>query len=695
MTSAIRQWFRPRLPGPGELTPAAVYWTLAAFLVAAFPHLMAMPPALAATIVGLITWRALAVWRGWRPVPGPLRVILTLALLGLVVIAFGASWGRRLATALLCVMLAAKLMEMFRVRDLRMVASVCFFLVATQFLFNERLVYLAYLVAGCWLATQALGQIQRIQVNQRRSPGNPLQPGAPISLAALTLGGLRQSGKLLAMALPVALVLFFLFPRLAQPLWGLPEEAMDGRTGLSDSMSPGSISELFLDHSPAFRVEFDGPPPPPQQRYWRGPVLWRFDGTTWQRAFFADQHLTEPLEESAASIRYRMQLEPHERRWLLALDYPVSSNFPESRVTVDHQLISRRPVTTLSQYDVVSTPDALISPVLTDLQRTMALNLPQERNPRTLALAEELRQRYADDQDLINAVLRWFNEDEFYYSLSVTPLGRHGADEFLFDLRTGYCEYYASAFAVLMRAAGIPTRVITGYQGGFWSEAGQYLLVRQSDAHAWNEVWLEGQGWVRVDPTAAVAPNRIREGSRSVVDSGRALRDASWLMNLRNQYDRVQHLWNRWVLGFDAERQQDFLKRLGLPELSTTQIGLLMLGALALLLLPLSWFLFRVAGQRPLSPAERSWKLVLRRLKRVGLVRQPAETPREFAGRISSELEQGGRQVVQLSIMFSQLHYGQYSDRLLEQFERSARRFRPSRRVIRRRWGGLRSSRGH
>ncbi|MGY6587484.1 MAG: transglutaminase TgpA family protein [Wenzhouxiangella sp.] len=680
MTAAIKRWFRPRLPGPGELTPAAVYWTLAAFLVAAFPHLMAMPPALAATVFALILWRATAVWRGWRPVPGPVRVVLTLALLTLVVIAFGASWGRRLATALLCVMLAAKLMEMFHVRDLRMVASVCFFLVATQFLFNERLIYLSYLVVGCWLATQALSQIQRIQVNQRRGLARQAISHSSGVSGLLALNSLRQSGRLLAMALPVALILFFLFPRLAQPLWGLPEEAMDGRTGLSDSMSPGSISELFLDHSPAFRVEFDGPPPPPQMRYWRGPVLWRFDGTTWQRAFFSDQTLTEPPEESEASVRYRMQLEPHERRWLLAMDYPVSSTFPESRITVDHQLISRRPVTTLSQYDVVSTPDALISPVLTDLQRTMALNLPQERNPRTRALAEELRQRYADDQDLINAVLRWFNEEAFYYSLSVSPLGRHGADEFLFDLRTGYCEYYASAFAVLMRSAGIPTRVVTGYQGGFWSESGQYLLVRQSDAHAWNEVWLDGQGWVRVDPTAAVAPDRIREGSRSVVDSGRALRDASWLMNLRNQYDRVQHLWNRWVLGFDAERQQDFLKRLGLPELSATQIGLLMMAALTVLLVPLSWFLFRASGQRPLSRAERGWKTVCRRLARVGLHPQPSETPREFAGRISSELDQGERQLVQLAIMFSQLHYGLANDRLLEQFERSAQRFRPRRR---------------
>ncbi|MFU8833164.1 MAG: transglutaminase TgpA family protein, partial [Wenzhouxiangella sp.] len=468
-----------------------------------------------------------------------------------------------------------------------------------------------------------------------------------------------------------------LFPRLAQPIWGLPDQVMDGRTGLSETMSPGSIAELFLDDSPAFRVEFEGQPPPPAQRYWRGPVLWRFDGATWRAAYFSDTVTREPVPVNQSSIRYRVQLEPHERRWLLALDYPVQSNMPESRVTEDYQLVSRHPVTTLSQYDVISTPDFTVSPTLGAAQRMIALNLPPDRNPRTRDHGAALRAQYPDDQDLIDAVLRWFREEEFFYSLSTTPLGRHGADEFLFDLRTGYCEYYASAFAILMRAAGIPTRIVTGYQGGFWNAAGQYLLVRQADAHAWNEVWLEGRGWVRVDPTAAVAPSRIQQGSRSVGASGRFMIDTDWIRNLRNRYDRVQHLWNRWVLGFDADRQRRLLNRLGLPDMGATGIGLLMISALVLIALPLAFMLLRERSSRAGSEAQRAWRRALTRLRRRGLVKSPAETPLEFAHRVGKDLIAGEPCLARLASMYTEVHYGPPDRQLADRFVNMADRFRP------------------
>jgi protein-glutamine gamma-glutamyltransferase len=646
-------------------------WTIAAFAFAALPHLAAMPVMLAAVIVLILAWRAIAGWRRWPAIPGWLRVILTLLLLGLVVALHGALWGRRLATAMLCMMLAAKMMEMYRVRDLRLVASVCFFLIATQFLFNERLIYLGYLLIGCWLATMALTQIQQIREGPHQATVEPT--------AASSVGKLRGSLALLLLAMPVALALFVLFPRLAQPLWGISDAAMDGRTGLSDSMSPGSIAELYIDDSPAFRVEFDdGRPPPADQLYWRGPVLWQFDGSTWRRAFFSDQDAPEEVPVTENSLRYRVQLEPHERRWLLALDYPVRSNRPESRVTIDHQLVARHPVTALSQYEVISTPD-FRDLQLNPGQRLMATHLPRDRNPRTLELGAELRERYPDDRELINSVLRWFREDEFEYSLMTGPLGRHGADEFLFDLKSGYCEYYASAFAILMRAAGIPTRVVTGYQGGFWSEAGQYLLVRQSDAHAWNEVWLEDTGWVRVDPTAAVSPLRIRDGARGLVDSGRFMVDSDWIRNLRNQYDRIQRAWNDWVLGFDAERQNRLLQRLGLPNLDATGITVLMMLAVGLVLLPVTVFLLRRPRPRVRGPHERAWLKLLRRLRRRGLARLVHETPLEFARRASARMpDTEATELVQLALMYSRLHYGPNDPTLEAPFIEACARFRPS-----------------
>ncbi|NDY96997.1 transglutaminase TgpA family protein [Wenzhouxiangella limi] len=623
----------------------AVAWTIAAFLIAALPHLAAMPPWLAGFIVGACAWRlVVARNRGSRP-PALLRLLLTGMAIALIVLAFGGLWGRRTATALLCVMLAAKMMEMFSMRDLRLVASVSFFLIATQFLFSEKLIYLGYLVVGSLTATIALVRIQDIH-------GRPAG-AAPVAQAA----AVRNGAVLLLMAMPVALTLFVLFPRLAQPLWGLPDQVLDGRTGLSDDMSPGSISNLFLDDSPAFRVEFEGRPPPPDERYWRGPVLWNFDGSTWTSPFSGDAPRRRFVPEGEAARHYSIQLEPHERRWLFALDYPVRAP-DNATVTVDHQLLNRHPITALTRYELVSNPDFVDMPTLPDGARSLALRLPDGRNPRTLELAAELRQRHPDDRELIAAVLRWFREEEFFYTLSAAPLGRHGADEFLFDLRSGYCEYYASAFAILMRAAGIPTRIVTGYQGGLWQGGSDYLLVRQSDAHAWTEVWLQGSGWTRVDPTAAVSPDRIEQGSGSVIERPGAVFNFDWLAQLRNRYDRIQHLWNRWVLGFDHDRQRDFLQRLGLPDLTPERIAVLMLLVLLIVTAPINYFLLRQARPARRTPAERAWHGMLGRLRRLNLAKHPAETPLEFAARVEAALPQQGAAFRSLAEMYCRIHYG-------------------------------------
>ena len=644
-------------------TLSAVNWTVAAFLIAALPHLAAMPAWLAAGIIAACAWRVGAAWRQWSAPPPLLRFALTGIAIALVVLAFGGLWGRRTATALLCVMLAAKMMEMFTVRDLRLVASVSFFLIAAQFLFSERLLYLGYLAAGSLVATIALVRIQDVEI------------GLPADGREAESQAVRSAAALLVLALPVALTLFFLFPRLAQPLWGLPDNAMDGRTGLGEDMSPGTISNLFMDDSPAFRVEFEGPPPPAGERYWRGPVLWDFDGTTWRRPGFGNTPSRQFVPEGERSIQYSVQLEPHERRWLFALDYPTRG--PEQAViTVDHQMLNRHPVTTLTRYEVTSNPDFIDMPELSDGARSAALRLPEGRNPRALERAAELREQYPDDEQLIDAVLGWFRNEAFYYSLSASPLGRHGADEFLFDLRTGYCEYYASAFAILMRAAGIPTRVVTGYQGGLWQAGSAYLLVRQSDAHAWTEVWLDGRGWTRVDPTAAVSPDRIEQGARSVIDAPRHRLDLDWVQNLRNRYDRIQHLWNRWVLGFDHERQRRFLAGLGLPELSAERIAGLMILLLMLVSGLISLFLLRPGERRAATPADRAWLIMLKRLKRQGLVKRADETPLEFARRVETALPTQGSVFHRLTEIYCRIHYGAQGDHV-PRFIEQARTFAP------------------
>ena len=329
---------------------------------------------------------------------------------------------------------------------------------------------------------------------------------------------------------------------------------------------------------------------------------------------------------------------------------------------------------------MISEPGFVDSPVLSPLFRQLALSLPEGSNPRTRQRALELREEFPEDRALIDAVLRWFNEGPFFYSLETAPLGRHGADEFLFDLRTGYCEYYASAFAVLMRHAGIPTRIVTGYQGGYWQTTDEYLLVRNSDAHAWVEVWLEGTGWTRVDPTAAVSPSRILDGARGALPAAGGLFDADWIYALRNQYDRLQNLWNQWVLGFDADRQQSLLRRLGLQAMGMAGQAALVMAAL-LLLAPLAWWIRGLGGRARASrdPLQRAWCRVEQRIGRIGPRRSPSETVSEWSPRAATALENGA-EFAELADEYTSLRYGRGAPvESVRQFIERCRRWRPRR----------------
>ena len=629
-----------------NLANPTVLLVITAYLFAALPHMGAMPAWLIALVLAMALWRAAVALYDLRRPGWLLRASATFGGLALVVAHFGTLWGRQAATVMLCVMIAAKLSEMFRLRDARVVAALCYFLIATQFLFDQGLLMFGYLLAGCWLATAALVRIQRDE--DRPDPNPPATSGVP---------ALRAGVMLLVLAAPFALTLFFLFPRLASPLWGMPENALDARTGLSDEMSPGAIANLYADDSPAFRAEFDGPLPERGQLYWRGPVLWHFDGRTWTRLQFDARRVDRRPGADAGALSYRVQLEPSERRWLFALDYPVRAP-DDASVSPDFELVRERPVTSLLAYDMISQPDFVDTPQLSGFYRRRALNLPADSNPRTVARAEAFRREYADDRELVDAVLAWFNREDFYYSLETAPLGRHGADEFLFDLRVGYCEYYASAFAILMRAAGIPARIVTGYQGGFWQAADEYLLVRQSDAHAWVEVWFEGQGWTRVDPTAAVSPSRVLEGARSALGEGPRWLGGEWLFALRNQYDRLHRLWNEWVLAFDRDRQESLLQRIGLGALGPELRALALIGLAGLTLVPIALLMqLLLRSKRDPDPLHRAWLSICRKLGRTGIAVEASETPREVLERAAPRCANAD-QLERLAERYQALRYG-------------------------------------
>ncbi len=454
-------------------------------------------------------------------------------LLAAVVMQYGTLFGREPGSALGCGLLALKLLETEQPRDARVGIGFAGFVLMSALLFAQTLAFTVGVSLILILLLAALVSLQPAQ----GEPRHPLRTE------------LRVGAILLACGLPLAAAGFMLVPRLSTPLWGGKDRTAEGRTGLNDSMEPGALTELLIDDSPAFRVHFDATPPLPQQRYFRAIVLSDFNGATWTRSRRSDFLRPEEAERDGTPVDYVITLEPTDRRWLPALDLPFVAP-SGARFSADRELIAYDAVVQPREYRVRSSSRYTLGPVLSADERAHALALPDRFDPKTRALAAEWRAQNVEDVGVVRAALDLFHAS-FTYTLNPPPLGRDSIDDFLFATRKGFCEHYASAFVVLMRSAGIPARVVTGYQGGWWSESGGYLLVRNSDAHAWAEVWMAGRGWVRVDPTAAVSPARIELGAAAANDAsglgsvGVGARDAQPFRSRERLVDAGDHPFRR------------------------------------------------------------------------------------------------------------------------------------------------------
>jgi transglutaminase-like putative cysteine protease len=634
------------MKGPSHKT---TFWVIASLSVAMIPQLLRMPLIVALLTLLPLTWRIGAELRGWKLLPALVRHGATAIALLTLYFSYGNIAGRRAAVSLLTVMLALKMIESYRIRDARLVVSFSLFLCATQFLFNQGIFMPVYGAAAVLVALVTLTQLQRNEAFNAKDD-------TPAIRASL-FSELGFSFRLLILAVPVGLALFLFFPRWASPMWGIPEATLDSKTGLSDSMSPGSIQNLFMDDSPAFRVEFEDGVPPNSELYWRGPVLWDFNGETWRGSFYSKNLVvnSQPQEDSA-QWRYTVQLEPNERHWLFSLDYPATVP-RDSRVTIDFQILRRQPVTQLLQYSMASNSDFVDSPGLAYSLQTSALDLPESSNPRTRRLIENWKLEGINGQAMVRQVLTHFNQEEFHYSLESPLLGRHSVDEFLFDTRTGYCEHYASAFTVMMRMAGIPARVVTGYQGGWYNEVGDYLLVRQSDAHAWSEVWFAGTGWVRVDPTAAVSPLRIERGSLGALSNPRYMLDYAWLRGFKNGFDIVQQRWNDWVIKFSAQSQARMFSSFGLDRVNPSMlvtILFVLIGLISTLLLP---FILRIKGPDRKDPLQIAWLKFLKRLKAAGFEAMPSSGAIELAQAAALQLPEESRSIQHIADLYNRSRY--------------------------------------
>ncbi len=661
---------------PLPVQPASLRWLLLALGMVLLPYLVYLPPLLGVACLGAGLWRWQALQRGW-PLPGRvLRLLLTLAALGAVYLSFGTVMGRDAGAALLALMLGLKLLETRQARDAAVVIALAYFLTVTLALFNQSPGLALYQFLVMVMITVSLLQLNR-----------PLAAAPPAR-------ALRQAATMMLQALPVMLLLFLLFPRLPGPLWGT---AAGGGNGLDDSMSPGSISSLGRSQAVAFRAAFDGPVPDNSLLYWRGPVLWYSDGRSWHaqapgaasagvRPGASDGESRDegpPLLRGEA-VSYEVTLQPHGRRWLYALDLPTRIP-PGSRRSPDLMLLADKPVDGVMRYRTASHLFYRTAPRLPESVRRRALQLPPRTNPRTRALARRWRAMGLDDQALVQAALRYFNEEAFHYTLQPPLLdGPDPVDQFLFQTRRGFCEHYAAAFTVLMRAAGIPARIVTGYQGGEFNPVGNYLVVRQRDAHAWAEVWLAGEGWRRIDPTAAVAPQRIERGMDSVADSDleAPLRDGAlsppW-QRLRWGLDALDNGWNQWVLGYGHALQQQLLSRWGLGDwparAAVLGAGLVLI---LTLLAALLWYRMWSRRRRGGDAVQAAYRRFCRKLARRGLRRRQGEGPRDFADRVMKARPDLATEVEAIRHLYIALRYGATAPpRGLKTLRRHIRRFKP------------------
>lgn len=664
-------------PPDEQPSRAASNWLLLSIALAVAPHAARLPLWLTLVVAGGLLWRFGIDNYAWRIPSRWLRMAVLGAVTVGVLKMYGTFFGREVGVALLTVAVGLKALEIRGLRDYMITVFLVFFLLLGTFLYSQSMVTAAYGIAVALLTAASL-----VLLNNPRG----LSGGQAWSLL----------GRMVLFGLPVCLVMYVFFPRIQGSLWGLPADAFSGQSGMTDEVRPGSFTRLSLNTTPVFRVEFDGSPPEPRDRYWRVYVLSDNEDGGWRRRTMTafDGGLPGDFEATGPSIRYTITLEPHNSHWLPALDLPVQT--PQGAEPRHGFLVgASHRISRVMRYAMISRRPARTRPL--NILETPA-NLRMDNEP-SARVAELLRQwRGLAPRGKVQAALDYFREQPFHYTLTPPALEGDSVDQFLFETRAGYCEHFASAFVSLMRWSGVPARLLAGYQGGEWNDAGGYLTVYQSDAHAWAEVWLPDQGWTRVDPTAAVAPERIELGAEAIrllVAQGaapgelseaevRRLIARSWLQRrwLRTQWtwDHVNYVWDTWVMGYGPEFQYQFMRWLGFKTPTWTRMAAALAAGAAMLLLAAGIVVTRQRTRQ--DPVVRLYRRALRRIARAGIDKSPVEGPRDFQRRLEDEAPELARRLKPVTEMYIALRYADNPRFSTAAFRTLVARFRlPPRRV--------------
>ncbi len=582
---------------------------------------------------------------------------------------FGTLLGRDSGVSSLVLLAGFKIFEIKHERDFYISCFLGYFLVVTNFLYTQTIGTAIYMACTVLVMTLSLVLF------------NDTQGKLPTRASA------KISAALLLQSIPVMLILFFLFPRISGPLWGMPQDAYSGITGVDDEMTPGSISQLIQSDKVAFRADFRDTRPEQSKLYWRGPVLLHTDGTTWSRDK-PKYHAAKPPEMLSDPVTYAITLEAHNKEWLYALDMPGQHpdlEIGQSWMTSDFQLITQNPVTLRIRYDLTSYPKYRITKLHED-ELKIALQLPKHKHSKTKKLVRQWQNEGLSEDQIIDRALKLFNEDNFYYTFRPPLLENDHVDEFLFETKQGFCEHYANAFTVMMRAAGIPARIVLGYQGGEYNPAGDYFIVRQRNAHAWTEVWRREQGWTRIDPTAAVSPLRIIEGIESalpddilgvpLIFSKNNFARKVW-QRLSHRWDAINNQWNQWVINYGTKKQKEFLGKFGLEDVNWSGMIFLIIAFTTLIILYLVFVLLRTTPQNK-DPVKNLYNQFCKKLSRFGIHHEVHEGPVTFAKRAVLERSDLAAQINNITDTYIAIRYGSNKN-MMPTLQTQVREFRPSR----------------
>jgi len=659
-----------------NITYSVMMWLLAAQLVVMAPLMFFLPIWILPVLLFSAGWR-IRVMQGHREQPTKLTKTL---IAGIGIIGLSASGmpmvSLDMMASLLMLGFAYKALEVIEKRDALVVILTGFLLLGVLFIYSQSMLVALYGAFALIILTGALIAIQHEAV-----PSDNTVKGSRLLSKRVTFNrvmpNLKLSALMLLLCLPLMVIFFIFAPRFA-PLWTVPlSGGGHAKTGISDSMTPGDIANLSQSDELAFTVEFMGEKPKQNQLYWRGIVMQHFNGKTWtqfnqsldpearrEKLRTSEQAIRNSLIKKGYGRKYEVIYEKTAQPWLFALA-PVVDVKGDAFYATDYTLMARSDILEPKMLTLTSYPEALRDVDLDEKARQRALQLPKGGNLQTRALVKQLFAKAASKHDYVTTVMKRFQQQDYHYTLRPALLGdTNTIDEFLINSKKGFCAHYAGSFVFMMRAAGIPARVVTGYQGGKWNEQGQFLSVHQYDAHAWTEVWFKDKGWLRFDPTAMVAPNRIEQNlERAVGAEGGFLKDQifsmakySWLNKLKSKMDSAQYAWRRFVIGYDRDSQSAFLKR-AFGKLSLQKIALIVggffIGIIAL------WSLLLGLGRKSATEAEEHqlYRKFCQRLEKYGVTKKLSQSPTEFSRYAASQLPRSANDIMAFTQIYSQLCY--------------------------------------